>query len=99
MADNWKSLENELSLEIWAKWNFFVQRKLSAIMSRDDLNYTCQIIALFIHCNEAMKIKNSLWWNDEFAMKIIDFFLFEISVKNCLKKWNFVLSDEENFID
>ena len=74
LADNWKSLENELSLEIWAKWNFFVQRKLSAIMSRDDLNYTCQIIALFIHCNEAMKIKNSLWWNDEFAMKIKELF-------------------------
>ena len=31
--------------------------------------YTCKIIALFIHCDEAMKFQESLRWRDEFAMK------------------------------
>ena len=39
--------------------------------------YTCKIIALFIHCNEAMKIQKSLQLCNEFAMKEKDSFSFK----------------------
>ena len=51
------------------------------------IDYTCQIIALFIHCNEAMKISKSLqwkqWkqWNCKRKKKIIMGRLSNLSIK------------------
>ena len=61
--------------------------------------YACQIIALFIHWDEAMKIQKSLRWSDEFSMKKKRLFSswnwlkIEISFKNFQKieKFYFLL--------
>ena len=55
-------------------------------------NYTCQIIALLIHCDEAMKIQKSLRWSDEFAMKKKDNFKLIFLQKKPKFLWKVVIS-------
>ena len=48
--------------------------------------YICQIIALFIHCNEPMKISKSLQWN-QWNCKWKKFDYFGPNPRFFLKKW------------
>ena len=63
--------------------------------------YTCQIIALLIHCDEAMKIQKSLQWSDEFVIKKKTFFKLKLAknwnfIQKLSKNWKILLSFEEN---
>ena len=69
LASNWGLSLSYRKMEDHLKELFKPTGWLSEQAAPSRYRYTCQIIALFIHCDEAMKIQKSLRWSNEFVMK------------------------------